>query len=200
MQPAKIRDFGVPLTEPETLALREAEATISQNIAAFVLVGRALRKIRDDRLYREKFTSFDAYLRERWDLSRSRGYELIAGALVVANVSAIADGRQPLNEAQVRPLTVLEPDQQRQAWARALQTAPNGRVTARHVAQIVRQYLETVNGGSLPPEEPGEIDELMSVLRELGRHVRHLATEQREVILDNLRRLLEAVKPVDVKA
>jgi hypothetical protein len=36
----------------------------------------------------------------------------------------------PTNEAQVRPLTDLEPEQQREVWLQAVDSAPMGKVTA----------------------------------------------------------------------
>lgn len=36
----------------------------------------------------------------------------------------------PANERQARPLSRLEPDKQREAWQRAVETAPDGRITA----------------------------------------------------------------------
>ena len=44
----------------------------------------------------------------------------------------------PTNERQLRPLTKLEPDEQRQAWESVLQDIPdNSQITARHVENAV---------------------------------------------------------------
>jgi len=50
---------------------------------AFVAVGLALKAIRDRRLYRERYGTFEEYSARRWELSRRRGYELCAAAEVV---------------------------------------------------------------------------------------------------------------------
>jgi hypothetical protein len=52
----------------------------------------------------------------------------------------------PTNERQVRPLTTLSPDEQREVWAKAVSTAPGGKVTSGHVAQIVREYHRENSG------------------------------------------------------
>lgn len=52
-------------------------------------------------------------------------------------VSPIGDNK-PVTESQARPLTRLEPDQQRIAWQKAVETAPEGKVTAAHVYKIVK--------------------------------------------------------------
>jgi 16S rRNA G966 N2-methylase RsmD len=57
--------------------------------------------IRDERLYRETHDTFESYLDERWQMSRSRGYRLIDGAQVAALVSPTGD---IANEAQAREL------------------------------------------------------------------------------------------------
>ncbi|MBD2421606.1 hypothetical protein H6G54_28805 [Anabaena cylindrica FACHB-243] len=46
----------------------------------------------------------------------------------------------PTNERQIRPLVTLPPEKQREAWAKAVSTAPNSKVTAAHVAQVAREY------------------------------------------------------------
>jgi len=48
-------------------------------------------------------------------------------------------------ERQLRPLTQLEPDQQVEAWEEAVETAPNGKVTAAHVARVVEKVVTEPN-------------------------------------------------------
>jgi hypothetical protein len=44
-------------------------------------------------------------------------------------------------ESQLRPLTKLKdnPEQQREAWQKAVETAPEGKVTAAHVSKVVKE-------------------------------------------------------------
>jgi CHASE3 domain sensor protein len=51
----------------------------------------------------------------------------------------LTDVNTPANEYQIRPLVKLSPDQQREAWQQAVATAPDGKVTAAHVAKIVKE-------------------------------------------------------------
>jgi len=44
----------------------------------------------------------------------------------------------PKTESQTRPLSRLEPEQQKEVWKKAVETAPEGKVTAKHVESIVR--------------------------------------------------------------
>ena len=110
------------LTEVEAGRLDELEAVIERGLKTFVDVGTALLEIRDGRLYRKDFDTFEDYCRERWGFKRSYAYELIDAASTMANLSGIPD--TPKSVSQLRPLTVLEPAQQREAWQRAAETAP----------------------------------------------------------------------------
>jgi len=108
-----------------------------------VAVGNALFTIRERRLYREKFKSFKAYCNEKWVMSKQQAIRLINGSQVVANLAphgalCTTCEIQPINEAQVRPLTVLEPDQQCEVWEEAVRSA-DGKVTSKHVANTGKE-------------------------------------------------------------
>jgi len=127
--------------------LEMLEGVIKKNLAAFYEVGRALMEIRDRRLYKEVkgYKTFEEYCRIEWNFSRSRAYQLIDSAEAVENVN---NCRQiPTTESQTRPLTQLKPDQQAEAWQEAVETAPNGKVTAAHVALVVEKTVAEQTGG-----------------------------------------------------
>lgn len=123
------------LSTLETTRLAALETTIDAGMQTFVDVGSALLEIRDSRLYRQEFATFEDYCRERWGMSRSYAHRMIDAATVTENLLPI--GNIPATESQARPLTSLAPDQQREAWQRAIDTAPNGKVTAAHVQSVV---------------------------------------------------------------
>jgi hypothetical protein len=50
-------------------------------------------------------------------------------------------GTIPQNEAQARPLKQIAPERQAEVWQRAVATAPDGQVTAKHVQQVVNEAL-----------------------------------------------------------
>jgi len=52
-------------------------------------------------------------------------------------------------ERQLRPLSKLEPAQQRTAWQKAVDTAPDGKVTAAHVSKVVKEIT-----GEQPKHKP----------------------------------------------
>ncbi len=107
----------------------------------FYKVGEALAQVRDGKLYREKFATFEDYCCYRWQISRPRAYQLIQAAAVHENLSTNVD-TQPTSEFQVRPLTTLAPEKQVEAWQEAIANAPAGKPTAKDVkaAVVERQY------------------------------------------------------------
>lgn len=67
--------------------LKRHEATIERGKSAFVEVGRALMAIRDQRLYRESFKTFEDYCRARWGWSRQNASNYIGAAQVAGEMS-----------------------------------------------------------------------------------------------------------------
>ena len=129
------------LTPIEKTNLVELEATIEKNLQSFYEVGFALMQIRDNKLYRENYITFEHYCKEKWKMSRPQAYRLIASAEVTDNLSPIGDID---NEAQVRPLTkIKDPEEQREVYQKAVETAPEGKVTARHIEETVREIRRT---------------------------------------------------------
>ena len=126
------------MTSAEALKLANCEATIRQGLATFVDVGNALLSIRDERLYRLEYETFEAYCRARWNMSRSRAHRLIEAAEVTGNLLPIGN-TLPANEAQARPMAQLAAEQQRAAWAEAVERS-DGKPTAAVVEEVVREF------------------------------------------------------------
>lgn len=129
--------------------LTELETVIEHGLQTFVDVGTALMEIRDSRLYRDSHGTFEDYCRERWGLKRQRAYELIDAARIAGSLSEISD-KAPVRESHVAPLASLPADTQREVWQRAVETAPNGKVTAKHVEQTVVEYKQTAVAVAVP--------------------------------------------------
>ena len=138
------------------------EDLIARNQCQFHEIGKALKEIRDSRLYKLiLFDTFEAYTKARWDLGKSHAYRLIQAYQVINNLSPIGD-ILPANEYQIRPLIKLDPFEQRSAWKTFLNTgmeitAPNIRkfiVGCKTVAkgtpvvdltdQISKKYMDAV--------------------------------------------------------
>jgi hypothetical protein len=144
LAPYRDNERAVGLNSSEAARLTVLEDKIAAGLRTFVEVGLALVEIRDGRLYREAYRTFDSYCRDRWGFGRRHAYQVIDAAAVVQNVRNCAQTGGginvplPANEAQARPLAGLAPYEQGEAWLRAVESAPGGRVTAAHVASVVR--------------------------------------------------------------
>jgi hypothetical protein len=75
------------LVPSEQLRLAELEAVVERGLQTFFDVGTALLEIREARLYRQTHQTFEAYCRERFGFSDSRGRQLIAASKTVTAVT-----------------------------------------------------------------------------------------------------------------
>lgn len=125
----------------ELSRLAQCEAVIERGLKTFVDVGNALLEIRDSRLYRKEYDTFEDYCRQRWNMSRFYAHRMIEAAQVTENLLPVGN-ILPTSERQARPLTSLPPEMQVQAWRQAVDTAPEGKITAAHVQAVVAEMQE----------------------------------------------------------
>lgn len=145
------------LAKTEQSELAACEEVIERGRGTFIEVGNALLKIRDGKLYRVTHRTFELYCQERWEMSRKHAHRMIESAGVVANLTPIGDkslrpqiehlnnpatwktpnAYTPKSESVIRPLTKLPPAAQQEVWHEAVETAPEGKVTARHVEKVI---------------------------------------------------------------
>lgn len=130
--------FALTVTEQDRLDV--LEEVIEDGLQTFVDVGQALLEIRDGRLYRADYGTFENYCRDRWGFVQQHATRLIRASEAMINLKSEPIGSLPVVESQVRPLTRLEPEQQREAWQEAVKTASNGKMTAAHVAEVVERH------------------------------------------------------------
>lgn len=183
------------LTTPRTLA--ECEADFERG---FQIAARALVEIRDNRLYREAgYTSFDTYCRERRGMRRDMADKLIAASGVVNDLHTNGMESLPTSERQARPLAKLPTAQDRsEAWQEAVETAPNGKVTAKHVEQVVRARVEPTQ-----QQEPDSdrltfvvigIEESLTLLAGADTELPALPTRERKTLVRKLKTIRARVE------
>ncbi len=140
---------------------------------AFYEAGTALKELRDRRLYRSTHKTFEEYCRDRFGYSRRKMDYLISGSEVFENLQTRTIGSQsdrdetrtigsqilPISERQVRPLTQLEPDQQREVWQQAVEAAGGKVPSGRIVKDIVQRIRERTK---IPiPYRVGDVCEIL---------------------------------------
>lgn len=140
------------LTTTEHDDLQRLESQVERGLASFIEVGQALAAINERKLYRADHATFEQYLLAKWGVKRQRAYELMEASAVTRRLSENSDTPAPAREAHAAPLATLPPDEQREAWTEAVETAPkkNGKphVTAAHVEKVVAKRM------ALDPEPP----------------------------------------------
>ncbi len=102
-------------------------------------VGQALARIRDGRLYRDRYGTFQVYGRERWQYGKNYINKLIAASEVVVHLVTIVP-MAPRHEFQVRPLIGLSKGQAAAAWQNAVEAARGGTVTAKLVKAAAAEF------------------------------------------------------------
>lgn len=90
-----------PLDDREQAQLTACESSIDGLRVAFWAAGRALQVVRDGRLYRDRYATFDEYVEQRWDMQRSYAHKLIRAWPLAAELHPVAPA---INEGQVREL------------------------------------------------------------------------------------------------
>lgn len=131
---------AVIITAAEESDLARLEAIIARGLDTFYAVGDALMIIRQERLYRATHATFDAYCRERWNMSRQRAAQLIGAAESAAVLSTSVD-ISGVTEYQLRPIAMLASAQQPIAFERAQQIAADRgeSLSHRHTSQAATE-------------------------------------------------------------
>jgi DNA modification methylase len=117
--------------------LTQLEDVIATSRRWAIEEAKALRTIRDQRLYRATHPTFETYVEERWDIERAHAYRLCSWAEVIETVSPIGD--VPQRETHARPLYGLMPEQQRDCWRAVCRTSATP--TASLVSEVVEAHL-----------------------------------------------------------
>lgn len=128
------------LTSVEVSSLSKHERTIERGMATFVEVGTALAAIRDAKLYRDSHKTFEAYCKDRWGWDRQRAYQMISAADAATDVKHVL--QKPENPRQAAALAQAPKELREEIWEQVIETAPNGKVTAKHVEETVATFLE----------------------------------------------------------
>ena len=148
------------LPAAEQADLVEHEAVIERGIKTFYEVGIALADIRDRKLYRADYGTFEEYAERRWQMTRSRAYQMIDAAGVV---STIVDTElpAPANEGQARELGRVPKPERAAVWAETVERT-DGKPTAAAVRETYEQRQDQptddallAGDGWVQPDGPG---------------------------------------------
>jgi len=148
---------------PTASRLAELEAVLHRGQCAFYEVGKALRAIRDERLYdAEFFGTFEVYCKVRWQMSPRHMNRLIAASSVVDNLGPM--GPKLTTERVARELMQLTPDDQREVWSDAAMRWD--KPAAKQVREVVDEKFPKAAKPVKPRKGTDEQKELLQLLLE----------------------------------
>jgi hypothetical protein len=110
-------------------------------------MGEALLEIRNERLYRDCYSSFDEYCRKRWNRNRDWAYKSIRHVEKIRDFKTKTDSQLypieyilPANEAQSRELNGLTFDQQIEVMKEVGTTGE--KITAKLIRELASKYKQ----------------------------------------------------------
>jgi hypothetical protein len=134
------------VADPKDLQLlQENEAVISKAQSSFLEIGKALKTIRDQKLFAgTEYADFEAYCLKKWAYSLSYANRLIAASdcyeLLKEKLSPKGKAL-PSNEYQLRALTGLPETKWVKTWKKVLKHADGKSITGEMVEAVVKPML-----------------------------------------------------------
>lgn len=157
------------LTPSETTRLNELENDVERGQRGSLDTARALKTIKEEKLFRATHSRAEDYARERFDIETSQFYYLLNAAAVDEPLSTMMDAAKlPKNARQARelyPLLLATNERVLCAFWTKLLRDHGGRVTSKEIAKAVRKRLAKARPDPIrPPKDPnsktGDIYEL----------------------------------------
>lgn len=116
--------------------LASQEARIAAGLSAFVEVGDALLKIKEAKLYRQNYPSWETYLQNRWGMSDSQSTRLISASQICREIAG-AGVTPPAIESHARELRSVPEGERAKVWAEITTEIPVDELTAEQIAEHV---------------------------------------------------------------
>lgn len=135
-----------PLSEMERMELVDLEMNIKKGLETFVVVGASLDRIRDRKLYREEFATYEDYCESRWSFKASRARQLIGA---YKTVEALTSEIKPQNEAQTRILNRVSTESRNEVWEEVVRNADGPPTTAE-----IKEAVDRWQASNAPTPEP----------------------------------------------
>ena len=155
-----VTDDSISLLELKTL--HKCEAVIASGIRKFLDVGNALSKIRDAKLYRGDYATFEQYCQEKWEFSSSRARQLIAAVTITESVTT---GNTFQDERATRALNAVPADSRQAVVDLATEKADGKPLTAKIIKQSAAEVIEE-SGPEEEEEDDTDLDEQEATVEE----------------------------------
>lgn len=168
----------------ETSELAQCETVIERGMSTFREVGNALARIRQGRLYRDQYDSFETYSRAKWNMSGTHAHRLIDSASVVENLKDSPIGELPKSESVARELSKVPKEKQREVWEKALELH-KGNPTADDVRRVA--FPTVIPHTVIPPHPvPSALNSFQIAWQQvhMGGIWKHASKSQRKKIIE----------------
>ena len=147
------------LSTQEKHSLATYEKVIEKGVALFHETGHALMQVRDEKLYRGEYDSFEDYLSRKWNLTSSRARQFIAASKTLDSVEISTN----LNEGQAKELAKVPKEKRQEVIDWAIEKAEGKPLTAAKIKQAASEVLEAEPDAEEAPyeeyEDTQEIDQ-----------------------------------------
>lgn len=130
------------LQAKENQRLHELEDVIREGLQTFIEVGQALSEIRDSRLYRNTYATFEAYCKERWGMTKTSANRLIQASVVAEEMAPF--GVKIEKEAHARELALADPYRRVEVYKKAQEIAKRDRRAETPTAKEIKKAREYV--------------------------------------------------------
>jgi hypothetical protein len=140
----------------ERARLAELEAVVENHLPTFLAVGRALVQIRNERLFREQYPTWELYRQKRFGFSYSHANDLARSTQIADHLLNTCAGRQGdaplppnLSADALRPLQRLDAPLQSAVWRLASRVTehPTHHVVSR-IVRVIENAITEGNGGA----------------------------------------------------
>jgi len=153
------------LSNDEMVLLDELVAVVDRTITSFIECGTALAAIRDNKLYRETHSTFEAFVLERWEMTARRARQYMGAASIVAELPSGTP--VPLTERHARELMPLRDEPELMAEALAIaDEITGGKITSEALRLVVAEIVRVTS----PPKWNGKVHELCAALPMVPDH------------------------------
>lgn len=181
------------LSEIERHAKAKAEQTIERGLQSFVEVGEALAKVRDLRLYRDEYGTFEEYAEKKWSLTDRRLRQIIDASKVTRSLPT--GTIVPASEGQARELSGLAPDRAADVMRKAHDDT-GGKVTAKAIkeARAMADLADGLPASGAPKAKPSPDADPKPAPKADGRRQGKFGPRKKHLfVLDNLTTSLDGL-------
>lgn len=147
------------LTKSEQAELARLCKVVDEGLSSFLAVGTALVEINEKRLYRQSHETFEAFVRERWGITRQRAYQLMEAAEIKSEMSTSGLHQEIAgeitSERQLRELSRVGTEALPEVVERVAEKckADGVKPTAKVIREVVNESLGKPEANAVSPKK-----------------------------------------------